>query len=197
MQIVLATHNEGKKIEFIQLCSSLPYSVQNLSNYPHVPESPEDHDTFDGNALQKARFVFSYTKGIVVADDSGLCVDALNGAPGVYSKRYSKEQDSFHNNHKLLFELQNTANRQAHFHCSIAVVSPYKEWIVQGKCFGKIAMQTVGENGFGYDPLFIPDAFPAKTMAQLSMKEKNAISHRGLAMQQLHDIFKELTDLSS
>ena len=198
MQIVLATHNEGKKREFIQLCSGLPFLVQNLSEYPHIPESPEDHDTFDGNARQKATFVHAYIPdAIVIADDSGLCVDALNGGPGVYSKRYSAEQTSHHNNQKLLRALENIENREAHFHCSIAVVSSHKEWIVQGKCFGNIARSPKGEGGFGYDPLFIPNEFPHKTMAQLHMNEKNTISHRGQAMKKLQPIFDEIMALSS
>ena len=198
MQIVLATHNEGKKREFIQLCSELPFLVQNLSDYPHIPESPEDHDTFDGNALQKATFVHAYIpNAIIIADDSGLCVDALNGAPGVYSKRYSTEQTSHHNNQKLLRVLESIENRTAHFHCSIAIVSSNKEWIVQGKCFGNIAHAPKGEGGFGYDPLFIPNAFPDRTMAQLHMNEKNSISHRGQAMKKLQSILDEIVAQSS
>ena len=195
MQIVLASHNKGKTREFAQLCNSLPFVVKNLDLYPHIPEAPEDHDTFDANALQKARFVFSYVPHIIIADDSGLCVHTLKGRPGVFSKRYSVEQTAEANNKKLLAELHDQKDRRAYFHCSIAIVCPDKHWIVHGRCAGNIGYTPRGDDGFGYDPIFYPDAFPGRSMAELSMEEKNAISHRGQAIQKAFPIIQELSML--
>ena len=197
MQIIIATNNKGKRREIKDLFSSLNISVQSLEDFPKIPDPPETKNTFDGNALQKAHFVFSNLKSsdssyIVIADDSGLCVDRLNGAPGVFSKRWTKEATTDANNQRLLEELSQEKQRRAHFHCSMAIVTKDKEWIVQGQCHGQIARQKMGQYGFGYDPLFIPDQFPQKTMAMLTAKEKNAISHRGIALKKVFAIIQDL-----
>ena len=149
MQIIIATNNKGKRREIKDLFSSFNISIQSLEEFPAIPDPPETTNTFDGNALQKAHFVFSYLKSsensyIVIADDSGLCVDILNGAPGVFSKRWTEEATSSANNQKLLEELSHKTQRNAHFHCSMAVVTEDKEWIVQGKCHGQIAKKKNG-----------------------------------------------------
>jgi len=200
MQIVIATNNKGKRRELEDLFSTLNISVQSLAEFPQIPDPPETTNSFDGNAKQKAHFVFSYIKNpdiqyIVIADDSGLCVDALDGAPGVFSKRWTKEATTAANNQKLIQELSGTKNRKAHFHCSIAIVTQSGEWVVQGKCYGKIATEPSGSNGFGYDPLFIPEKYPKYTMAMLSAAQKNSISHRGQALQKVFPLIEEIISL--
>lgn len=196
MQIIIATNNQGKKREFQQLLCEDNVNISCLDEYPQIPEPPETQDTFDGNALQKAEFVFNQcmeqTNLIVIADDSGLCVDALNGGPGVYSKRYAKEQTAQANNQKLLSALHQEQNRQAYFHCSIAIVSHQGTHVVQGQCHGSIAKSLSGTGGFGYDPLFIPDAFSAQTMAELTADQKNTISHRANALKKALPIIHKI-----
>jgi XTP/dITP diphosphohydrolase len=195
MQIVIATNNKGKKKEFQELLQNQDMHISCLEDFPHIPDPRETQSSFDGNALQKATFVFTHLSNIqnkiVIADDSGLCVDALHGAPGIYSKRYSKEQTTESNNKKLLEALSSITQRNAHFHCSIAIVSPKGTWVVQGRCPGRIAHTQSGERGFGYDPLFIPQKFPEKTMATITSEEKNEISHRGVALKKALPIILE------
>ena len=196
MQIIIATNNKGKRREMKDLFSSINISVQSLADFPDITDPPETTNTFDGNALQKAHFVFSHLltsekSCIVIADDSGLCVEALGGAPGVFSKRWTREETARANNQKLLAELLDKENRKAHFHCSMAIVTAEKEWVVQGQCHGEIAKTMMGSNGFGYDPLFIPTQFPDKTMAMLTAEEKNSISHRGKALEKVFAIIAE------
>lgn len=195
MQIIIATNNQGKKKEFQQLLSNHNVSISCLDEYPQIPEPPETQETFDGNALQKANFVFAHLNKeadiIVIADDSGLCVEALNGGPGVFSKRYSKEQTAESNNKKLLLELKQEENRRAYFHCSIAIVSHQGTNVVQGQCHGSIAKNQSGSGGFGYDPLFVPDAFSKQTMATITAAQKNTISHRGSALQKALPIIQK------
>lgn len=149
-------------------------------------EVEENGKTFLENARIKAE-AYSKQSGLpCFADDSGLCVDALNGAPGVFSARFAGEPcNHFNNNAKLLAELKHTANRLAHFHCSIATVglapeNPHFE----GEVYGQIAWELSGEMGFGYDPLFIPDSY-SETFAQLGPETKNMLSHRALALQKM------------
>lgn len=184
MQIILASQNQHK-IEEINAMVPSGISIIGLDAFPEIPEPPETQDTFHGNAEQKARFVHDYTGGLVIADDSGLEVLALDNRPGVYSKRYSEEATAIANNKKLLGELQDKMDRRAQFRCVFAIFDGHQTRFVEGICKGKIATQTSGSKGFGYDPLFIPDAHPDRTMAELSMSQKNKISHRGLALQEL------------
>lgn len=184
MQIVLASQNQHK-IEEINAMLPQDVSIIGLDSFPHIPEPPETKNTFRGNAEQKARFVHSYIGGVVVADDSGLEVLALDGRPGVFSKRYSEEGTAVANNHKLLMELSTKTDRRAQFRCVFAIFDGMETKFVEGTCLGKIALALSGSKGFGYDPLFVPDAHPNRSMAELSMTEKNEISHRGLALQEL------------
>ena len=196
MQIIIATNNQGKKKEFHQLLIDSNVSISSLDEYPQIPDPPETKETFDGNALEKAEFVFTHLNAqpniIVIADDSGLCVEALSGGPGVRSKRYSKEQTAASNNKKLLSALKTAENRLAYFHCSIAIVCDQGTHVVQGRCHGTIAKSLSGAGGFGYDPLFIPNAFSGQTMAALSAEQKNTISHRARALEKALPIIQRL-----
>ncbi len=188
MILVLASNNAHKVEEVGQILAPLGISVRPLRDFPDVPEPPEEQATFEGNALQKARFVFQRTGLPCVADDSGLCVDALGGAPGVHSKRFSPEAVAATNNALLLEKLQGVHDRQARFVCALALVTDAGEVAVRGTVEGTIGAALSGEGGFGYDPLFWPDETPGRSMAQLSAAEKNAISHRGRAFRQLPEL---------
>jgi len=151
---------------------------------PGLPEEVvEDADTFEGNALKKARELGRASGLWTLADDSGLEVAALDNAPGVYSARYAGEPCSYPaNNAKLLKALEDVADRRARFRCVIALCAPDgREWTVEGRCTGRIIEAPRGANGFGYDPLFVPDGFE-QTFAELDGAAKNRISHRGNAL---------------
>lgn len=184
MQIIFASQNQHK-IEEINAMLPPDISILGLDAFPDIPEPPETKHTFHGNAEQKARFVHQYTGGLVIADDSGLEVLALDNHPGVYSKRYSKEGTAQANNEKLLRELKDKNDRRAQFRCVFAIFDGKNTSFVEGSCKGTIAEKPSGSKGFGYDPLFIPNAHPNRTMAEISLQEKNKISHRGLALQEL------------
>lgn len=188
MKLLLATNNTHKLAELRQMLDATPLEgveVVGLSAFPDLPEAPETQETFEGNALQKARFAAERTGLLCVADDSGLEVDALHGAPGVRSKRFSPEATAAANNRLLLERLRGEKDRQARFVCALAVVNGDREAVRRGSCEGTIASAPRGAGGFGYDPLFLPTATPGRSMAQLSSAEKNAISHRGRAMEHL------------
>lgn len=186
MELVFATHNAHKAEEVAAILAGTGVVLRTLDGLDGLPDDiPETADTFVGNALQKARFVYERTGLLCVADDSGLEVDALGGAPGVRSKRYSPEADPSHNNALLLRELAGVDDRTGRFRCVIAVVGPRGEHTAEGRCEGRIATAPRGEGGFGYDPLFLPSEAPGRAMAELSMADKNAISHRGRAFREL------------
>ena len=182
--LVLATANKNKVYEYDRLLKSAlgdDFEVKSLKDIGYTDEIIEDGKTFEENAFIKARTVASLGY-IGIADDSGLCVDALNGAPGIYSARYSGG-DYDDNNSKLISELQNVQveNRTAQFVCSIACVFPDgRNFCVRGECPGTILEEITGENGFGYDPLFFYSPM-GKTFAQMSDDEKNRVSHRAIA----------------
>lgn len=186
--IVIATGNPGKAKEFKAVFGSAGYEVKTLSDYPQLPDVEETGKTFEENARLKAETIAKLLNHPVLADDSGLKVDALGGRPGVYSARYAGEQKSdAANNAKLLYELTDIADAQrtAQFHCTLVFAAPDKESLVVSADWpGKIGRIPRGENGFGYDPLFIPDGFE-KTAAEISQDEKNSMSHRGMAIQAL------------
>ncbi len=178
MKIFVATHNAHKLREIAQI----------LPAFEVVPDDPagvvEDADTFSGNALVKVRAIAARHAGAwCMADDSGLEVAALGGAPGVRSARYAGEpSDTSANNALLLKNLQGVEDRRANFTCAVALVSPDgAESVVEGRCFGAIALAPSGAEGFGYDPLFVPDGRD-RSFAELAAEEKNAISHRGRAL---------------
>ena len=193
MRLIFATNNAHKAEEVRRLLIGTGIVLETLDDHPEIPEPPETGDTFVANALQKAYFVFERTGQLCVADDSGLEVDALGGAPGVHSKRFSPEATHAANNALLLHRLAGTPDRSARFRCVLALVGDGVERTVDGRCEGTIATALIGSGGFGYDPLFLPDEAPGRSMAELSMDEKNAISHRGRAFAQLPALLEELS----
>jgi XTP/dITP diphosphohydrolase len=190
--LVLASNNAHKLVEVSRVLAPLGYDLRALKDFPEIPDPPETGSTFEANALQKARFVFERTGLPSLADDSGLEVDALGGAPGVYSKRYTPEAIASTNNAKLLRELSGIQERCARFVCALALVTANGEIAWRGTVEGQIARTLTGENGFGYDPLFLPDLAPGRSMAELSGPEKDAISHRGQALLLLEDQIEAL-----
>ncbi len=184
-RLVLASNNAHKLEEIGRMLASSGVELLPLSAFPELPEPPETAPDFEGNALQKARFVFERTGLPALADDSGLEVDALGGAPGVYSKRWTPEVSAEANNAKLRREMSGVHERSARFVCALALVSERGERAWRGTVEGQIAQEQRGEQGFGYDPMFLPERAPGKTMAQLSPAEKDAISHRGQALETL------------
>ncbi|PTM58222.1 XTP/dITP diphosphatase [Desmospora activa] len=188
-ELVFATGNEHKVTELNAMIEPiLGIRVVGLSAFTGLPEIVEDRDTFAGNAAKKAETIANHLQRPVAADDSGLTVAALNGAPGVHSARYAGERATdAENNAKLLAALADVpaGERQASFVCVLALAVPGKPTdTVRGECTGLIGQVPKGDNGFGYDPLFqLPDY--AKTMAELVPEEKNRISHRAKAVKQL------------
>lgn len=193
-KIILATHNKGKISELAPALATLGCELIGLQEYPELGDIPETGTTFEQNALIKARTVARATGLVAIADDSGLMVDALNGAPGVYSARFADdwpllpgESRDQRNIRKLLYALrkQPQHNRAAHFCTFMAAVAPQgQELIVQGQWHGIILEAPLGEHGFGYDPVFW-DPFLEKSAAQLTRAEKNSVSHRGKAVKAL------------
>ena len=183
MQLLIATRNQHKVEEIRAIFLQLDIEFVCALNYPDVPDVVEDGDTFEANAIKKAVTLARATGLWSLADDSGLEVNALNGAPGIYSARYAVEPPSYSaNNRKLLKELEKTSDRRARFRCVIALSSPSgRVKIVEGCCEGVIAREEYGRQGFGYDPLFIPDGF-SQTFAEMDPDIKNSISHRGRAL---------------
>jgi XTP/dITP diphosphohydrolase len=197
MNVIVATRNPGKVREIRRVLKDLGIRVRSLRDFPDVPSIEEDGKSFAENALKKARFYSNYFGETVIADDSGLEVDTLKGAPGIYSARYARQGASDReNNQKLLNEMEGipVSRRGATFRCSIAIVSPGgKESVVEGSCRGRIGFREVGRKGFGYDPVFfLPGR--GKVMAQLSVDEKNRISHRGKALRKLRKVIGEFLD---
>jgi XTP/dITP diphosphohydrolase len=188
IEIVIATKNAGKVAEFAAALAELPVKVLSLTDFGEIPEAVEDGSTFAENAEKKARHYAHHTGKACLADDSGLEVDALGGAPGVYSARYAGEHatDSL-NNIKLLDELMKTGsdNRSGRFRCALAFAADDGKIITaDGICEGIILDKPRGNGGFGYDPLFYVPQF-GKTFAELTVAEKNVISHRGLAIKNM------------
>lgn len=197
-KLILATGNRGKVREFQELLASMAVEVISMRDAGIYTDINETGSTFEENALIKAREVRRITGGYTIADDSGLVVDSLDGAPGIYSSRFGGEgaTDS-EKNFKLLAMLKDVepAKRTARFVCSIAFINKEgREFVVTGKCEGMIAFSPKGENGFGYDPIFFIPEYD-KTMAQLEPELKNQISHRGRAMKALKDILKSELNL--
>lgn len=191
--IMIATGNMGKAKEFEKMFAKAGYQIKTMKDFPELPEVQETGQTFEENARLKAETIANILQCPVLADDSGLTVDALGGMPGIYSARFAGEQKSdASNNAKLLHELTDVAdeNRTAQFHCTLVFAAPQKEsLVVEGIWNGHIARIPRGENGFGYDPLFIVDGLE-KTSAELTPEEKNEISHRGQAMKKLDGLWQ-------
>ena len=187
-EVVVATGNKGKVAEIELALAKLPIKVLSLSDFGPIPEAVEDGESFMDNAILKARHYAKYTGKACLADDSGLEVDVLQGAPGIYSARYAGEvSNDAANNQKLLTELANVERekRTAKFRCVLAFVDADGTIVTtDGACPGVIGTEKRGTGGFGYDSLFfVPEL--GKTMAELSKDEKNAMSHRGRALEKM------------
>lgn len=194
MEIVIASNNKHKVEEFQAMLEN--FFVLPMGDVGCNLEVEENGKSFYENAKIKAEAVSSFLKGrnyIVLSDDSGLCVDALGGRPGIYSARYSGEHGNDRENRKkLLDDLKNCSNRSAHFQCDLVAIFPDgKEIHACGKAHGEILEKELGENGFGYDSLFFSKEL-GKTFAQATEQEKNSVSHRAKAVQNLLQILKEV-----
>lgn len=184
MKLVFATHNLHKLEEVKTLLNST-ITLLSLDDINYKDEIEENETTLEGNALIKARTIFNSMQGNCFADDSGLLVDALNGEPGVYSARYAGNQKNGDDNmNKLLTQLKGVHNRKAHFKTVLALILDEKEYLFEGIVHGVIAHEKKGTQGFGYDPIFIPNGY-SKTFAELTSSEKSTISHRSIALKKL------------
>ena len=192
--LILATRNQGKRREIQDMLGS-DIQVLSLDTFPNAPEVIEDGNTFEANAKKKAREIAKYTDLPALADDSGLVVDALNGAPGVYSARYAgKDATDKANNDKLVENLRGipASQRTAHFCCAMALATPDgRVQTAEAVWEGRILTTPRGANGFGYDPLFYVPTHNA-TSAELSSDEKNRLSHRGQALRTILPLILDL-----
>ncbi|MEK6195930.1 MAG: XTP/dITP diphosphatase [Deltaproteobacteria bacterium] len=191
--IVIATRNKGKTAEIGALLEGFPVQIKNLDDFGPIPEVEEDGETFEENAYKKASFTARVLGVPALADDSGLMIDALDGAPGVHSARFAgpdaTDQDRCQ---KLLTAMQNHDNRGAAFACVISIAVPTGPALTyEGECRGLLTREPHGENGFGYDPVFY---FPAlkKTFAQITREEKSHVSHRGKALREVRKEFDKV-----
>ncbi|WP_077214165.1 XTP/dITP diphosphatase [Bacillus dakarensis] len=189
-EVIIATKNKGKAREFERMFRPLGYEVKTLLDYPSIQDIDETGSTFEENARLKAETVAKEMGKVVIADDSGLMVDALDGAPGIYSARYAgPAKDDEANMDKVLNELAEVPEekRTARFYCALAVAVPNGETVtVNGTCEGIILSERRGNNGFGYDPIFFVRDL-GRAMAELEPSEKSQISHRANALKRLED----------
>ncbi|MDM1063742.1 RdgB/HAM1 family non-canonical purine NTP pyrophosphatase [Empedobacter falsenii] len=190
MELIFATHNNNKVKEVTKMLPSY-LSMKSLTDINFFDEIEETGTTFEENAQLKAKTIFDKTGKNIFADDSGLVIEALDGAPGVYSARYAGTGKDEDNIAKALKELEGKTNRKAYFISIFCLILDGKEYFFEGRVNGTIATEIMGDNGFGYDPIFIPDGF-SKSFAQMSPEEKNAISHRGKAVEKLNDFLINL-----
>jgi XTP/dITP diphosphohydrolase len=203
MQLLLATTNPGKFAEVAAYLKQLPFEIRALQSLGNYPAVVEDGATFEENAVKKARALAEFSGLLTLADDSGLEVDALSGAPGIYSARYCGEEGNDEkNNEKLLDALRNVPaeKRAARFVCALALCDPSggqcKTWTVSASCEGRIAFRLKGTNGFGYDPLFFYPPF-GKTFGEIDRETKATVSHRGKALKQLGELLPTVVDLGA
>jgi XTP/dITP diphosphohydrolase len=196
-QMIIATMNQGKLKEVKEALVGLPIQLLSLRDYPLIPEIVEDGLTFTENALKKARAVCQATGLTTLADDSGLCVDALEGRPGVFSARYAGQGASDEENYrKVLQEMKDVpdAMRSAHFVCVLALVEPDgQERIFEGSCQGRITKEPIGNQGFGYDPIFFFEPMGV-TFAEIDSAAKSIVSHRGKALRQFAAYIRRARD---
>ena len=191
--LVIATRNKGKTKEIKDLFKDFPVDIKNLDDFGPIPHLEEDGDTFDENAYKKASFAARILGMPALADDSGLTVEALNGAPGVHSARYAGENATDEQRYlKLLSEMEGMTNRKAAFECVISIAVPTGPALTyEARCEGLITQMPAGSNGFGYDPVFYYPPYK-KTFAELTRQEKNRVSHRGKALAELKDEFDKV-----
>jgi XTP/dITP diphosphohydrolase len=184
MRLCFATNNRHK-LEEVAFAIDNKIQIQSLSDIGCFEELPETRDTLEGNSLQKAEYVFQNFKTPCFADDSGLEVEVLNNAPGVYSARYAGEQRNSDDNIDLLLKnLTGISNRNAQFRTIITLIGLDKIYTFEGIVKGKISHERKGSGGFGYDPIFIPDGYD-RSFGEMSLEEKNTLSHRAIAIQKL------------
>lgn len=194
MKIVFATNNKHKLEEISRLLEG-QHEIVSLSDIGCHEDIPEDHDTLEGNALQKARYIKEHYGLDCFADDTGLEIEALDLKPGVYSARYAgPAKDSLANMHKVLTEMKDQTNRKARFRTVIALILDQEEHLFEGRVDGRILTEQQGNAGFGYDPIFQPDGFSV-SFAEMPMDEKNKISHRGRATHKLAEFLKTKQNL--
>jgi XTP/dITP diphosphohydrolase len=194
MEILIATNNRHKVEEILQLLSSSQFSVKSLDDFPRIPKTTEDEPTLEGNAMKKAREAFKATGVLTLADDTGLECYYLELKPGVFSARYSGENATYaDNNTKLLQSLKGVPprRRNARFRSVIAIVGSNIQKVVEGRMEGVIAEAPHGSNGFGYDPLFLPRG-SKKTYAEMTIEEKNKVSHRAAALAKAVEVLQEI-----
>ena len=193
MTLVIATRNAGKAAEIRDLLEDFPVRIKNIGDFGPIPEVEEDGHTFDDNAYKKASFAARVLGIPALADDSGLVVEALGGAPGLYSARYAGENATDEQRYrKLLAEMKGKIHRKAAFECVLSIAVPGGPALTyEGRCEGEIAEEPAGQNGFGYDPIFYYPAL-GKTFGQLTRDEKSHISHRGKALRELRDEFDKV-----
>ena len=193
ISIVIATRNKGKTAEIREMLKDFSVNIKNLDDFGPIPEIEEDGDTFDENAYKKASVTAKILGIPALADDSGLLVESLGGAPGVYSARYAgaKATDK-QRGEKLLEEMKGKTNRKAAFECVISIAVPSGPALTyEASCEGLITEEPAGQNGFGYDPVFF---FPPlkKTFAEITRTEKSRVSHRGKALSELREEFDKV-----
>jgi XTP/dITP diphosphohydrolase len=198
-EVIIATKNPGKAREFEEIFASRGIEVRTLLDFPEIPDVEESGSTFEENAVLKAEAISQALNKMVIGDDSGLLVDALEGRPGIYSARYAGEPKNDQNNtDKVLSELKDVpeVERTARFYCALAVAVPGQETMtVSGTCEGRILEERRGSNGFGYDPVFyVPEQGVA--MAELSSDEKHKISHRANALKKLDVVLDSILQKS-
>ena len=191
--LVIATLNKGKTLEIKELLKDFPIEIKNLDDFGPIPHLEEDGDTFDENAYKKASFAARILGIPALADDSGLIVEALDGAPGIHSARYAGENATDEQRYlKLLDDMEGKSNREAAFECVISIAVPTGPALTyEARCEGLIATEPAGSNGFGYDPVFFYTPLN-KTFAQITREEKNRISHRGKALGELKSEFDKV-----
>jgi XTP/dITP diphosphohydrolase len=199
-ELLVATTNPAKFAEIQSFLKNVPVTIRSLQSLGQWPKVIEDGATYEENALKKARTLARYSGHLTLADDSGLEVDALHGAPGVYSARYCGEEgNDDKNNEKLLNDLKGVAEaeRTARFVCVLAISAPNSvdgiEWVVRESCEGRIALARKGEHGFGYDPIFFFPHF-GKTFGQIDRATKATVSHRGKALKKLAEALPSLVN---
>ena len=186
IDLLFATSNKNKVLEIKKVLPK-EFNIKSLDDIGFCEEIPENENTIEGNGIFKANYMYKKYNLNVFADDTGLEVDSLNGKPGVHSARYAGiSKNSTDNINKLLKKLKNKKNRKARFKTVIALILNSKIYTFEGVVEGIITKKSKGENGFGYDPVFIPRGY-TKTFGELSLEEKNSISHRSLAMNKLID----------
>ncbi|MFA5255126.1 MAG: RdgB/HAM1 family non-canonical purine NTP pyrophosphatase [Candidatus Omnitrophota bacterium] len=193
IEVVIATKNDKKLRELKRYLKSVKARIVSLEDMPHAPGTREDKSTFKGNAIKKAVTISKFTKGVVLADDSGLCVDALDGQPGVKSARFAGRDKKDHDNNAKLLDMMKrvpSGKRTARFVCAVAVADKGSiVKVIEEYCDGRISDAARGRHGFGYDPLFLIPKYK-KTFGQLGLKVKDKMSHRSKALKKARAFLK-------